>query len=59
MIENNYFFLAKYILKHRTKEECSCNLYINARNEEFQFICQKLYSREYQMAYSTLRKLTK
>ena len=28
------------------KERCSCNLYIVARNEEFQFIWQKLYSRE-------------
>ena len=38
-------------------KECSCNLYI-ARNGEFQFIWQKLYSRECQMPYSTWRKWT-
>ena len=40
------------------KEWCSCNLYIIARNEEFQFIWQNQYSRERQIAYSTWRKLT-
>ena len=32
------------------KEGCSCNLYIT-RNEEFQFIWQKLYSRKHEMPY--------
>ena len=40
-----------------TEQDVSCNLYIT-RNEEFQFIWQKLYSRERQMPYSTWRKLT-
>ena len=39
------------------KEKCSCNLYI-VRNEEFEFIWQKLYLRERQTPYSTWRKLT-
>ena len=39
------------------KEGCAFNLYI-VRNEEFQFIWQKLYSRECQMPYSTWGKLT-
>ena len=42
-MEKNYF-LKKLISKHREqKERCACN-YAIARNEEFQFIKQKLYS---------------
>ena len=33
------------------KEGCRCNIYIIARNQEFQFIWQKLYSREHQMLW--------
>ena len=35
------------------KKGCSCNLYFK-RNEEFQFIWQKLYSRERKMPYITV-----
>ena len=47
MTENNYFF-KKLTLKHtEQKERCACN-YTIARNEEFQFIQQKLYERQNQ-----------
>ena len=36
---------------------CSCNLYMIARNEEFQFLWLKLYSRERQMRYSAWKKI--
>ena len=50
MMENNYFF-KKLTSKHtEQKERCACN-YAIARNEEFQFIQQKLYER--QITYST------
>ena len=43
MMENNYFF-KKPISKHtKQNERCACN-YAIARNEEFQFIKQKLCS---------------
>ena len=43
MMENNYLF-KKLTSKHtEQKERCACN-YAIARNEEFQFIKQKLYS---------------
>ena len=49
MMENNYFF-KKLTSKHiERKERCACNY--TARNEEFQFIKQKLYS-ERQITYS-------
>ena len=48
-------FYKKYISKYRAG--CFCNLYI-ARNKEFQFIWQRLGSRERQILYSTWRKLT-
>ena len=39
-MENNYFF-KKLTSKHRAKSACN---YTIARNEEFQFILQKLFS---------------
>ena len=52
MMENNYFFKNLH-QNTEQKERCACN-YTIARNEEFQFIQQKLYpGRERQMPYST------
>ena len=51
-------FLNKIYIKTRSKmKDLSCDLYIG-RNEEYQFIWQKLYSGERQMPYSTWRKST-
>ena len=50
MMENIYFFKRLYENTEQ-KERCACNSVI-ARNEEFQFLSQKLYS-ERQMSYST------
>ena len=50
MTENNYFFKNLTSKHTEQKERCACN-YTIARNEEFQFIGQKLYER--QITYST------
>ena len=47
---------AHFKTQKKKKKECSCNIYV-AGNEEFEFIWQKLYSRERQMPYSIGRKL--
>ena len=44
--------------KLHIKTQCILVIFDIARNEEFQFIWQKLYSRERQMLHSTWRKLT-
>ena len=56
--ENYYYhdgeqlgFDNKVHIKTQGKIRCSCNLYL-ARNEEFQFILQNLYSRNSQSTYS-------
>ena len=36
-MENNYFFIKKYMQNTEQKQGCLCNLYVIARNEEFQF----------------------
>ena len=39
MMKNNYFIIKKYISKHSKKKDVLvCNIYIIAKNEEFQFI---------------------
>ena len=55
MMENNYVFTKGYMSKHSEKKDVLVTFTLQETNE-FQFISQKLYSREHPIAYSTWRK---
>ena len=51
MMENNYVFIKGYMSKHSEKKDVLVTFTLQETNE-FQFISQKLYSREHPIAYS-------